>query len=257
MVRIKRKTLLFCELWFDEPCCAKGADIVLFYHWSEAVKEAISIEVNSLALDLGLPKEEIWRGFSSTARNEISRATRQGIIHQVFAKPTTRDVEAFASFHERFAAERNLGRTGYPFWMCEYARQGALVLTCAHLQNEPPLVWHTYYCNAPWVRLLHSVSLFSNSDDREKRNLIARANRYLHWADINEFRDRGILHFDFGGWYAGRENEKLLRVNAFKEQFGGTRTMRFHSMLPVSFRGKFFLEIRGHFRGRHSTLHQV
>ncbi len=28
--------------------------------------------------------------------------------------------------------------------------------------------------------------------------------------------------YDFGGWYEGREDEERLRINAFKESFGGT-----------------------------------
>jgi hypothetical protein len=257
MVQIRRKTLLFRELWFDEPWSVQGADILLFYHWSQAVAGAQSIEVNSLALELSAPKDEIWSGFSSTTRNEINRATREGTVHRIVREPTQRDIEEFHAFYKQFATERHLGGGDNSLWMCEYAREHTIVLTHAHLQNEPPLVWHTYYCKAPWVRLLHSVSLFSHSEDREKRNLISRANRYLHWVDINEFRDRGILHFDFGGWYAGRENEKLLRVNAFKEGFGGLKTKRFHSTLPVSFKGKVFLKARERFRGADSTLHQV
>jgi hypothetical protein len=257
MVQIRRKTLLLCELWFDEPWSVQGADVLLFYNWSQAVAGAESTEVNSLALELAAAKEEIWSGFSSSTRNQINRATREGVRHRIVSEPALRDIDEFFAFYKRFATERHLGGEDHPLWMREYAQQGALVLTNARVENEPPLVWHTYYCKAPWVRQLHSVSLFSDTEDREKRNLIARANRYLHWADINEFRDRGILHFDFGGWYAGHENDKLLRVNAFKEEFGGIRTKRFHCTLPVSFKGRVFLKVRARFRGPNSTLHQV
>jgi hypothetical protein len=34
-----------------------------------------------------------------------------------------------------------------------------------------------------------------------------------------EFRKAGVNYYDFCGWYAGKDNEDLLNINAFKEQF--------------------------------------
>jgi hypothetical protein len=41
------------------------------------------------------------------------------------------------------------------------------------------------------------------------------------------FRDEGVGIYDFGGWYPGRENEILLRINRFKESFGGELVLRY------------------------------
>ncbi len=49
------------------------------------------------------------------------------------------------------------------------------------------------------------------------RNAIGRGNRMLHWKDILAFKAEGKNVYDFGGWYAGQEDEALLRINQFKE----------------------------------------
>jgi hypothetical protein len=39
---------------------------------------------------------------------------------------------------------------------------------------------------------------------------------------MQHFRDAGATLYDFGGWCAGQDHEDFLRVNRFKEGFGGT-----------------------------------
>lgn len=256
MIEFRTKGLSIREYWFDEPWSSNDSDILLFYHSSGPVPSSRHTPVYSLALDLSRSEEEIWAGFGSSTRNQINRAIRDGVTHEVLSRPTEADIETFLTFYESFTSERQLGKTS-DFWFRKYAEQGLVVITYAQQGDGTPLAWHTYYYKAPWVRQLHSVSFFSKTAEKETRNLIARANRYLHWADLKEFRSRGILHFDFGGWYAGGTDPKLLQVNAFKEEFGGERIQRFHSTLGTSLKGKIFLTARDHLRGADSTLHHV
>ena len=67
---------------------------------------------------------------------------------------------------------------------------------------------------------MHSASFFRLGDPGEAA-LVSRANRLHHWADIQRFREEGLAIYDFGGWYTGREDSEKLRVNRFKESFGG------------------------------------
>lgn len=256
MVNVHRKTMLFREVWFNEPWSPQGADVVLFYHWDEPMNPAACKEVHSLEIDLRSAESDIWSGFTASTRNQINRAGREGIRQEIWLQPDSAIVDQFFDFFRMFRAERSLG-TGDPLWMHDYARQGALALTRAVDAADECLVWHSYFRNASWVRQLQSVSLFANADDKEKRNKIARANRYLHWADLTAFQKESAEHFDFGGWYAGGTDEKLLRINAFKEEFGGAKTTRFHSVLPVSITGKLFMKAREHLRGSDAFPHVV
>ena len=59
------------------------------------------------------------------------------------------------------------------------------------------------------------------STDSSARNLIGRANRYLHWRDIRLFRDRGYDLYDFGGLDVTGRSEKTAGIARFKRGFGG------------------------------------
>ena len=58
------------------------------------------------------------------------------------------------------------------------------------------------------------------------------------------YKAAGIPLFDFGGWYHGRDDDELLRVNAFKEEFGGHVVREFHCAVPASVRGRIALFAR-------------
>jgi len=96
---------------------------------------------------------------------------------------------------------------------------------------------------------LHSASLFREYSDTPTRNLIGRANRNLHWHDLLRYKEAGVPLFDFGGWYDGRDDEEQLRINAFKEEFGGRVVREFHCAVPASLRGRIVLFAR-RYRGR-------
>jgi len=256
MIERNQKSLLFREVWFDQDWSADGADVVLFYHWSKIVNSRAYLDVYSLEIDLGLSEPEIWRRFTHTTRNEINRATREGLQFSCWAEPDAGVIGQFLAFYQQFSIERGLGAAPLG-WPKDYAGQHALLLTRAAAADGQTLVWHSYYRDPQWVRLLHSVSFLTETADRDVRNQVGRANRYLHWMDLVECRRLGIRHFDFGGWYDGGSDQKLLRINAFKEQFGGEKTHRYHSTLATSAKGRLFLALRKYLGGRDSLLHVV
>lgn len=254
MIEIRRKFIVRRDLWFDEPRDDRGADLMVFYHWSEAVDPAAALEVHSLEIDLSEDPARIFGRFSDTTRNEINRAAKEGISFQLRADPPRETIEEFFSFYRRFSADRGLGSAD-PVWMHDYAAQGALILSWACAPDGAPLVWHSYSRVAGWIRLLHSVS--PGESGPAQRKMTGWANRRLHWMDMLEARRLGIGRFDFGGWYSGSTDQKLLRINAFKEQFGGCKTRRYHSMLPVSAKGKLYLETRRRLKGANGLVHFV
>lgn len=243
------------EVWFDEEWSREGADLALLYHWSRPPGGLRLRSVHSLEIDLSAPEEKIWGGFGSSTRNQINRAKRDEIACQCRLSPNTSELDDFFSFLKRFSTERGFGM-GEPLWMRHYGLQGSIAVSCASAGGNV-LVWHSYYRGREFVRQLHSVSLFAEQDSKELRNRIGRANRLLHWADMLEFRKSGIRCFDFGGWYAGTTDQKLLRVNSFKEEFGGRKTERYHSTIPITLKAKLFLKARNVLNKQAPPLHWV
>jgi hypothetical protein len=255
LVEIRRKWIVRREVWFDEPWERDGADLIVFYHWSEAISPFPALDVHSLELDLTQAPSSIWKGFTATARNLINRGGKDGLSFQMWTGPPRKVIDQFFAFRRRFALERGVSSAD-PTWMYAYAAQGALILTLASAPDGSALVWHSYSRVPGWVRLLHSVSL-SGESDPEERKRIGCANRFLHWMDVLECQRLRIEHYDFGGWYSGTSDEKLLRINSFKEQFGGRRTHRYHSMLAPSAKGKLYLMARRTLKRDSSLVHYV
>ena len=56
--------------------------------------------------------------------------------------------------------------------------------------------------------------------DPSMNRAIGRANRWLIWQDILYFKRLGVIEFDFGGRYEGKEDTERLRINEFKDSFG-------------------------------------
>lgn len=257
MIKIRRKWAICHDLWFDEPRSSEDADLLLFYHWSQPVNPSAAADVYSLEIDLTQSEADILKGFTSSTRNQINRAAKDGLGFESWKNPPAEIIQQFSAFYAEFARERHLDSGALSTdWMERYAEQDAILLTRAVAPDQKVLVWHSYYRNPQWVRQLQSISLFSGSDDKDLRNAVGRANRYLHWMDILECRRLGIRHFDFGGFYHGESDEKLLRVNAFKQEFGGVQTHRYHSILAVSWKGKSLLKARD-LRGKNSLIHIV
>lgn len=257
MIEIQRKWALCHDVWFDEPWSPTGGDLILFYHWKEPVNRSAQAEVHSLEIGLTEEESSIFGRFTSSTRNQVNRAKKEGVVFESWTAPPAGIIDEFFSFFTQFTRERGLEETATDSeWLRRYAAQDGILLTRASDASGKTLVWHSYYRNPQWVRQLQSVSFFSSNQEKEERNAVARANRFLHWMDMLECRRLGISHFDFGGIYSGDSDEKLLRVNAFKQEFGGTRTLRYHSILPISLKGKALLKAR-QLRGKTPLIHIV
>ena len=92
--------------------------------------------------------------------------------------------------------------------------------------------------------LFYSASLFRELDNSAIRNRIGRANRLLHWQDMLHFKAGGISVYDFGGWYAGDSDLERLRINKFKEEFGGQIVKNHICERALTVKAKLFLRAR-------------
>src|SRR5271156_3508662 len=124
---------------------------------------------------------------------------------------------------------------------------GGMVRFSRALYGGATVVWHVHAVTQEKATLLHSASHFRQLDDNEARAVVGRANRLLHWRDMLFFKAEGKSVYDFGGWYAGTEDVELLRINQFKEGFGGVRNDQFNGGIALSWRGWLYLKLQHHF----------
>ena len=180
---------------------------------------------------------------NQTTRHQIRRAAaKDELVYGYCEEPTSSLISQFCDFYDRFGLQKGL--TGISRAQVQkYAECGVLGLSRMKAHSET-LVWHTYYCSPNRVRCLNLASHFRDSDDNETRNLIGRANRYHHWCDMLKFKADGVSTYDFGGWYNGSEDEAKLRINKFKEGFGGTIVRNFNIESGITLKGKLYLRMR-------------
>jgi hypothetical protein len=245
MIRYRSRALKVGEVYFDETPDCSGLDIVFYHHRSAPVHPQRWLYSYTLTVDLTQTADDLLSMMNRNTSYQVRRARdRDGITAR--AIPATDEaIDEFVRFYNRFAGAAGR-RPLSPDILQRLAAVDMLTLTCAESPTGERLVCHSLVCSRSQrrVRVRHLSSQLHSVDDNARRALIGRANRYLHYWDMLFFQEQGIQVFDFGGWYAGTEDQARLRINTFKERFGGVVTLGYDCEEPLSLKGKLYLAAR-------------
>ena len=216
-VRIRASVLTYQRHYFaDRPqsgrapgllefaCCRSLERVPLFRRYPEHTK----------LLELDPPGRALLDTFPKQCRYEIRRAERDGI------SCTTRvEFADYFAFHTAFCRSKDRPAPSWEFFV---AHREHLLITQA-VQEREVLGMHAYLVDreASRARLFTSSSLFRQHADSATRALVGRANRYLHYWDMQELAARGLRSYDFGGYAQGTRDPSLAGINEFKDSFGG------------------------------------
>lgn len=244
VARYSRHGLHIAEQWLDDPPARPaGCDVLLLHQYSQAPKGAVHSPFATLTLDLSQEADALLQGLNRDTKYKVRRAEGKDEVVCIQEPEANEDVcRQFVAFYNEFAQSKGLSLVSGPE-LAARARAGALRISRAVYRGET-VVWHVHAATAAKATLLHSASHFRNLDDGEVRAAIGRANRLLHWKDILSCKEDGLSVYDFGGWYAGSEDEALLKINQFKEGFGGVRTEQVNAALALTWRGSIYLRLR-------------
>lgn len=227
-------------VWFDADFENSPADII-HIRQRPSLPDGISGEIfHTLTIDLKRDEDVLWRALEKPVQYEVRRADREEV--RVFCDQHLHPAAMadFRNSYERFRKRKLLGPLNDPHLGMLLAKN-RLVVSSSRSQDGATCSWHVYVLGEDRARLLHSVSNVSDQDDAARRAFIARANRLHHWRDILQFRANGYKVYDLGGWYARNDNEAKLRINRFKQGFGGTVEASYNAEIPLSFRGRVAL----------------
>lgn len=238
----KKKGIRIKHNWFcDSIELSQNANKVdvLFFHQmlsEPEIKNVVCEEFHTLITDLKREEEEILSDINKTERYQIRKNTREDVKILYYDSVTLLKEEGILNqleqiYKSMYAAKGIHQSINHEQMIC-YAKEGALVLSCAWL-GDVPLVMHTYLRDNRQARLLHSVSEFRTNDI--DANLIARANKRLHWEDIRLFRELGLCTYDWGG-ISSFENPNGIDI--FKMKFGGKPVTHYNIILGNSLLGK-------------------
>jgi len=244
IVRFSKHRMQMAEQWLDEPIVRPAAcDVLLLQQYTRVPDGALCEPFRSLVLDLSCSEEQLLQGLNRDTKYKVRRAeTKDHVvcIHEPVADEAL--CRQFSAFHDEFAASKGVGRVSVSELLAR-GRAGALRISRA-VYRDVTVVWHVHAATPETATLLYSASHFRNLVDNDVRAAVGRANRLLHWSDILKCKGDGLKVYDFGGWYAGTEDDALLKINQFKEGFGGTHVEQINAAMALSVRGWIYLKLR-------------
>jgi hypothetical protein len=236
MIRFEGRVCSYGEVWFDEAIpAAPDVDILQVRQSPKPIPGHLCTSFLSVVSDILAPETEIFSAFASNTRNEIRRAAaRDGLEYRHVADPRA-ELDTFCDFYDRFAGQKSIF-PAYRRGLVAAGEAGRLALTTSS-RNGEILVWHAYIMSGRTTRLHHSASLFRGLDG-EKRSLIARANRWLHWRDMLTLKGLGFERFCWGGLFEDESEPEHRNINRFKRNFGGREERTFDCTIPVTLKGR-------------------
>lgn len=185
----------------------------------------------NLSNDLGA----IFSQLSSSTRYKIRRAEREGVIPTLNTTPSHQNLADFASFFDTFAQQKNLPKSNRNKLraLCD---KDSLVFSQALDSASRTLVMHAYVADqsSGRLRLLYSASHFRGTSDTEDRNCIGRANRLLHWFEMQQAKALGFSRYDLGGIPIDQSDAAKNDIARFKAEFGGTHVVEYNGYLSSS-----------------------
>ena len=199
-------------------------------------------EFFTILIDLGQSEEQIFERIKKDTRFEIRRAATKDNVSCEAPAAEERILGEFCDYYDRFAAAKSQPRVDRR-WLSLLASADSLRLSRVCERPGEVLVWHAYHCANRRATLLNSASHY-RAEDSNRRSLVSRANRLLHWRDMQHFRNEGFATYDLGGWYEGNTNQQRLAINRFKEEFGGEVVKNFICERALTVKARLFLRVR-------------
>ncbi len=240
--------------WFGQrPMKDALPDIARLYSIPQPLKGAINIESWTLLTDLTRTDSDLTALFHGDTRKQARRAEREGISVERYDCNKLSILNDFDKFYAEFSEKKSevtdiLKISVKLHMLVRMARAGMLEVSRAVGRDGETLVYHVIIIADGRARVHHSASLFRKGQRSERRHHVGRANRYLHWQNMLHYKHQGCSQYDMGGWYTGKDNESLLRINQFKEEFGGRVVREYDAVYGCTMLGRYLLPFRTIYR---------
>jgi len=171
-------------------------------------------EVTTLLIDLKQDKESLFNGIKPNFRNEIRRAESISCRHLINETPNEKDIKELIKNYSRFAGKSGLEEDLSPERLNVYAKNHLLIVTEV-LYEGKGIATHVYILHGQNSTAL--LLSYYNVDFNDNA-IRGYANKFLHWKDMEHFKEKGFAFYDFGGIDTVDTPEGIAK---FKQSFGG------------------------------------
>ena len=243
--KFNRKIFKVREMAFTSANCInkKKCDVIYLHSSDEKVEtkdDSVYAQMQyTLVNDLNISMEEISAGIKKNCKYEIRRAEKEKAKVNVYTNNKTGVVELFEqTYNSMFVAKgmsllfnRSLVEAGLS--------AGQLVITCCEIAAYPnDVVYHAYLVDGKSVVLMYSASPLWDNDNKEKAKCIGRMNKYLHFKDMEYFKDAGYSTYEWGG-IGNPDNPG--GIDRFKAEFGGKVKQFANYLIPCTLLGRIYV----------------
>ena len=214
-----RDHLVFFATARDVEAFTLGCESRAVYRFRHAAPDAsVSTALHegpscTTCVDLRPPPDEIRTRFDAkSCRYEIRRAEKLGARLDV-RRDDPHAVRDFTKLYDAFVERRRFSPQMRRSRLRRYLRVGNVFV--AYLDDEP-VVGHVVVVDplAARARLVFSAS--TRLDGGPQHALVGPVNRWLHWREMRQYRNAGIVTYDFGGVSPTSASAR------FKLSFGGS-----------------------------------
>ncbi|MDE3066483.1 MAG: hypothetical protein KGJ60_02930 [Verrucomicrobiota bacterium] len=209
------------EVWFDDEQDDAPVDWIYYRQRPSPVARARSKCFYTLLIDLAKSPEQLRSETEEKTVQKIEAAEKNDRTRWERCEPEDPKImDEVERMWNESAAARNSAPLDRP-WVNKLIEAGALELSATKDAAGRVLTYHLSYVGKNRAQDLIVVSPSSALPNTALRSRINRANCLGHWQTMLALKGRGLRHYDFGGWYPGNTNVRLLGMNAFKKGFGG------------------------------------
>ena len=242
----KKKFIKINHIWFNTKKIneLKKADIIFFHNTSKNVSKNSYLYIQkSLITNLNINNDELFNNISKTAKNEIRRSIKDNIKNieysSKFLKNNSQILNEFEDCYNKMYKSKGLNVKLNKKLVKQYINANMFLLTVA-IYNKKSIVFHSYIIENNKARLLHSCSDFRNKDNN--KNLIGRANKFLHYKDMIMLKSKNIKDYDWGGITSF---QKPNGIDKFKINLSGNskQIKYYNEIIPTSIKGYLLVKI--------------
>lgn len=232
------------SIWFckdiDSVFTGSKADFIFIHGYPrDNYKKALVNKQSTLLTELTMPLEEIFQQFNRTYKRQINKAKNDQVEIKQYDSRDLKDkpylLDSFKKDYERFIQLKGIKNFYNERAMKKYVESGNITLTKV-FKGEVNYAQHIFVHDHEITRLLYTVSNFRGHEI--DKNRVGTFNKYLHWKDIEYFKDKKLKVLDWGGINSKKNTNG---IDVFKRGFGGKEVDYYNVIIGKSLLGKLAL----------------